>query len=88
MIRKMINDDYRKIRALNPFPKDGQHTVRFQMLKQGTVAFGIVTDQYKDGIFIDDRKVDAIKYLTFYNGGGKLSMNGLELSEGRRLHLR
>jgi hypothetical protein len=58
------------------------------MSKQGTVAFGIVTDQYKDVIFIDDRKVDAIKYLLFYNGGEKLSMNGLKLAEGRRLHLR
>lgn len=50
--------------------------MKFKMIRPGTTAFGIVPEAFKNGNFIDDRRVDAIKYLTFDNGGGLLKKCG------------
>lgn len=38
----------------------------------GTVAFGIVLEQFKDNAYIDDRRCPAVKYLSFSNGKGMI----------------
>lgn len=42
------------------------------MIKVGTVAFGIVSEQNKNGIFIDDRRYPAVKFISFSNGKGMI----------------
>lgn len=71
---------------MDPF-KDGIiYNIKFKILKLGTVAFGIVSKQNKGGLFIDNRYVDTLKFITFFNGdGGKLILNGEELKTGRLL---
>jgi hypothetical protein len=36
---------------------------------------------------INDKKCDAVKYLSFENGGGLLNLNGECINKGEKLHL-
>lgn len=76
-VTKMYNDDYRKICSTEPFKNQFSYNIKFKILKLGTIALGIVPEQNKGGLFIDDRYCDALKFITFFNGdGGKLKLNG------------
>jgi len=53
----------------------------------GTVAIGVVPEQNKGGAFIDDRKIDVLKYIAFENGGGMIKLNGEQLKNDQSLGL-
>jgi hypothetical protein len=57
------------------------------MVRPGTVAFGIVTEPFKNEHMIDDRKCDALKYLSFLNGGGLVKLSGDTLMDGKKVNI-
>ena len=54
----------------------------------GTLAIGLVAEEKKKGLFIDDRVENVLKYIAFDNGdGGIIKLNKGELYKGRLLGL-
>lgn len=49
---------------------------------------GIVPAAFRDGHMIDDRQCDAVKYLSFDNGGGLINLSGEKIASGDRVHVR
>jgi hypothetical protein len=86
-ITKRYNDIYKKICTEKPLPRSGKHRIMIEMVTNGTVAFGVVTAAFRNEHMIDDRKCDAVKYLSFENGGGLVKMCGEEILGGERVHL-
>lgn len=87
-MRKLYNDDYRKICGLEPFQDNLVHKIKFRVIKMGTIAFGIVKSEDKNGLFIDDRYCNCLKFISFFNGGGgKLNIDGTNIKSGRDLSL-
>lgn len=62
--------------------------MKFEVIKKGTWAVGIVPAAFKDGHMIDDRQCDAVKYLSFDNGSGLINLNGEKIANGDRVHLK
>ena len=59
------------------------YRIRFRVKQYGTMAIGLVTSQYKNEKYIDDRKkLTALKYIAFENGGGKIMLCGQERANG------
>ena len=87
-ITKKFDDLYKKICTETPLPKRGQHRIKFEVVTKGTWAVGIVPAAFKDGHMIEDRKYDAVKYLSFDNGGGLINLSGEKIANGDRVHVR
>ena len=89
IIKKLHNNDYRKICSLDPLKEKTTYRIKFRILQMGTIAIGLVPTQNKGGLFIDNRYTDALKFITFANqDGGKLMLNGEDLHNTRDLAMR
>ena len=85
-ITKLYNDDYRKICGLHPFQDGILYKIKFKVIKMGTIAIGLVKAKDKAGLFIDDRYIDCLKFITFFNcDGGKFNLNSTNLRSGKDL---
>lgn len=72
--------------ADTPLPTHGKHKIKIEVIKEGTMAFGVAPAHLKSSKFIDDKK-GAVKYLSFSNGGGLLNYCGAKIDTGTRLHV-
>ena len=87
-IKKIFSDNYRKICSQHSLDEYESYKIKFKVIKMGTVAIGLVPSEKREGIFIDDRKINVFKYIAFENeGSGIIKLNKGELVKGKKYAL-
>ena len=88
-ITKLHGDNYRKISSQKPLEGYELYRFKFRVIKMGTVAIGLVPQQYNKGYFINGGKENVLKYVAFQNSkGGVINFNKSEIVNGPSLALR